>query len=38
MTPRAFARLPAVAPNDYVVVYDTAQCNAFVTRFQLVPL
>jgi hypothetical protein len=32
------ALLVAVAPNDYIVVYNTAQCSTFVTRFQLVPL
>ena len=32
------ALLVAVVPNDYIVVYNTAQCSTFVTRFQLVPL
>lgn len=34
----AHALLVALAPNDYIIIYNTVQENTFATRFQLVPL
>jgi hypothetical protein len=32
------ALVVAVAPNDYIVIYNTAQLDTYAARFQLVPL